>query len=281
MSAQNAIDLSKLPAPELISGLSFETIFAEIVADLQIDFPNWQPFESEITTKALQIGAYRILQEIQARNSAAIQNLIAYATGSNLDHLGANLLVSRLENETDENFRARIILAPEAFSTAGPNAAYVYHAKSASAEIADVRVSSPAPKEVVIAVLGKNPIIPTQEILDAVAAKCNSETVRPITDFVTVQAATPIDFEIAATITTYLGPDPDIVLANARASLDAHLANIRKIGHDVTKSMLIAALGVAGVQKVEITSPSNDVIISPTEVGRCLSINISAGGIGE
>lgn len=281
MTSSAAIDLSKIAAPNLIQDLDFEAIFNEMVADLQKDFPEWQPIESEITTKALQIAAYKLLAEVQARNEAAKQCMIAFATGANLDHLAANLLVSRLENETDDALRARAILAQDGFSTAGPQAAYIYHAKSASPEIKDIRVLSPAPKEVEIIIMGNNPLIPTQETIDLVFAKCNSETVRPITDFVTAQAVEVIDFEITAVLTIYSGPDSELVLNAANAALQSHLQNIKKIGHDVTVSMITASLGVQGVQKVAIIAPAADIIISDYEVANCTNISITTGGIGE
>lgn len=47
------------------------------------------------------------------------------------------------EVQSDDSYREDIRLAPENFSTAGPEGAYIYHAKRASTKIADVTVWSP------------------------------------------------------------------------------------------------------------------------------------------
>ncbi|NIK10165.1 phage-related baseplate assembly protein [Xanthomonas arboricola] len=91
--------------------------------------------------------------------------MLAFATGTNLDHLGALLGVARLvldpgqpENgiaptyESDVAFRRRIQLAPEGFSVAGPEGAYIYHALSAAADVMDASATSPAPGQVLVTV---------------------------------------------------------------------------------------------------------------------------------
>ena len=47
--------------------------------------------------------------------------------------------------EDDASYRARIRLAPERFSVAGPSGSYRYHALSAHQGIADVAVYAPVP----------------------------------------------------------------------------------------------------------------------------------------
>jgi len=54
----------------------------------------------------------------------------------------ANITTSEggAEVQSDDSYREDIRLAPENFSTAGPEGAYIYHAKRASTKIADVTV---------------------------------------------------------------------------------------------------------------------------------------------
>ena len=98
--------------------------------------------------------------------------------------------------ESDESYRERIHEAPEKFSTAGSTLAYEYHAKAASALIADVSVDSPAPGEVVVYPLLKNGGIPGGEILSLVSEKLNACTVRPLTDRVQVKAPEIVQYDI-------------------------------------------------------------------------------------
>ncbi|MBS2694081.1 baseplate J/gp47 family protein, partial [Salmonella enterica subsp. enterica serovar 1,4,[5],12:i:-] len=83
---------------------------------------------------------------------------------TDLDNLAANLDAERLTitpetdtsdavMESDEALRLRAQSAFEGMSVAGPSAAYEYFARSASGKVADARATSPAPAEVVIAIL--------------------------------------------------------------------------------------------------------------------------------
>ncbi len=97
--------------------------------------------ESDPVYKLLQLFAARELLLRQRANDKAQQTMLAFATGTNLDHLGALFGVTRLvldpgqpetgiapTHESDVDFRRRIQLAPEGFSVAGPEGAYIYHA---------------------------------------------------------------------------------------------------------------------------------------------------------
>jgi phage-related baseplate assembly protein len=148
------IDLSKLPPPKLVDELDFETIFSEMLAKLQELDPTFDALlESDPAYAILQVAAYRELLLRQTINDKAKARMLAYATGSDLDHIGADRGVARLDGESDDQFRARIVMAPEGWSTAGPIEAYEFHALSAHAGIKDVNVSSAGAGVVQVAVL--------------------------------------------------------------------------------------------------------------------------------
>jgi len=150
------IDLSKLPAPELVEELDYETIFGEMLAKLQELDPTFDALlESDPAYQILQVCTYREMGIRQRINDAAKARMLAYAAGSDLDHVGADRQppVIRLDGETDDAFRERIALAPEGWSTAGPRGAYEFHARSAHADIKDVRASNAGAGVVQVAVL--------------------------------------------------------------------------------------------------------------------------------
>ncbi|MRT52098.1 baseplate assembly protein, partial [Xylella fastidiosa subsp. multiplex] len=71
-----------------------------------------------------------------------------------------------------------IVLAPEGYSVAGPEGAYIYHAISAHADVLDVSATSPTPGDVIITVLSRSANgQPSQDVLDAVMAAVNQESV--------------------------------------------------------------------------------------------------------
>ena len=73
-------------------------------------------------------------------------------------------------------------------------------------------------------------------LLDAVGAYLSNETRRPLTNFVTVQDAQIVPYEVTAQLTTFAGPDSAIVLAEARARLDAYIADSHRLGRDITRN---------------------------------------------
>ncbi len=161
--------------------------------------------------------------------------------------------------EDDEAYRERIHEAPEKFSTAGPTLAYEYHAKAASALIADLYPDSPAPGEVVIYPLLKGGIIPGEEILSIVREKLDDRSIRPLTDKVSVKAPESVKYDVDA---VYYIDRSDATEATA-IQIQAGLAvqefiawQKEKLGRDINPTELYYRLRAAGVKRVEIKSPA-------------------------
>lgn len=295
-SNYTAVDLSKLPAPAVIDLLNFETIYQEILTSFLAYAPEFSGLvESDPAIKLLQVVAYRELVLRQRTNDKLRGVMLAYAVGSDLDHLGALMGVTRLEldpgdsaqnipptMESDVEFRRRIQIAPEAFSVAGPEGAYIYHALSADAEVLDASATSPSPGEVVVTVLsrvGDGTAAP--DLLSAVEAALSAESVRPLTDHVTVQGAVIVPYTVQATVYTYSGPDSALVLAESRRRLDQYVEQSHRLGRDVPLSGIFSVLHSEGVQRVELTSPASDIVIDRTQAAYCTGITIIAGGVDE
>ncbi|MCC4600182.1 baseplate assembly protein [Xanthomonas melonis] len=296
MASFTAVDLSKLKAPDLIEALDFETIFAEALAQFRRLMPEFSALtEADPVYKLLQLFAARELLLRQRANDKAQQTMLAFATGANLDHLGALFGVARLvldpgqpdvgippAHESDVDFRRRIQLAPEGFSVAGPEGAYIYHALSAAADVMDASATSPAPGQVLVTVQSrKGDGTAPQELLDEVTAVLTDANVRPLTDEVAVQSAQIVLYAIRGRVYTYAGPDSAVVMREALRSLLAYLAEAHRIGRDVPESAIKAKLFVDGVQRVELDSPAADVRISRTQAAYCISIDIVHAGIDE
>lgn len=290
----NAIDLSRLPAPDVIEPLSYEAIYAEMLARLKTFIPDFDDqLESDPAVIILQVCAYFRMIDRQRINDAAKAVMVAYAMGADLDQIGAVFGVARLEitpanaetgaaavMENDEEFRSRILLAPEGYSVAGPSGAYIFHAKSADADVADASVISPDPGEVVVTILSRSADgAAAPALINTVNARLNDENVRPLTDMVTVQAATLTTWAIEADITTFAGPDAAIAIAQGQANAEALTARMYRLGMRPTRSAIIAALHVEGVQNVDLVAPAADVVIGPTEASRCTAITLTHAGV--
>lgn len=274
-----SIDLSALPAPDVIEQPTFEARLAAKLAQLVAQAPEFTALvESDPAMKLLEADSYDETVLAQAFADAARGLLLAFATGQRLDHLAALFAVERLTGETDTALRQRVQLAPHSFSVAGPELAYVYWARTADADVADATAVSPTPGQVVVTVLSASGSgVPGSGVLDAVTEVLTGP-VRPLTDEVIVQPATLVPFAIEAQLTVFAGPDQGLLLQTALDSLNAHLAAARKLGRDVTRSALIAALHVANVQKVELLSPVADLDIDSSEIASVTDIDVTIAG---
>jgi phage-related baseplate assembly protein len=290
-----AVDLSRLPAPDVIDPLDFETIYADAVAYMKTLMPDFESRDSDPASKLLQTFAYFAQLLRQRVNDAARAVMPAYAVGADLDNIAALFGIARFEitpadavlgipavMESDADFRRRMVLAPEGYSVAGPEGAYIFHALSADADVLDASATSPSPGEVLVSVLARTaPGTASPDLLEAVAAYVSDETRRPLTDFVTVQSAEIVNYEVLAEITTFSGPDGSVVLDAARAKLDDYVASSHRIGRDITRSGVFAALHVEGVQNVVLTEPAADVIVTREQAPYCTGITLTYAGTGE
>jgi len=202
--------------------------------------------------------------------------MLAFANSSDLDNLAAFFGVERLTDETDERLRERTQLALEGFSTAGPIGSYIFHALSASNEVKSVSATSPNPGEVLVTILsniGDGTV--GQELIDAVSAKLNEDDIRPLTDQVTVQGATIVNYSVEAIITVYPGPSSAVIETEANNALNNFISERHAVGKVASLSGIYDALHVDGVKKVELTSPVADVVANDTQAPYCNNISIS------
>lgn len=296
------IDLSQLPSPTIIEALDFEAILIEVKAVMVAAFPEdmqsavaaAMELESEPLNIVAQAMAYREMLLRQRINEGAAACMLSHAIGDDLDNIAANLDTERLiiteatdttdaVTESDEALRLRAQAAFEGMSVAGPSAAYEYFARSASGKVAAVRATSPAPAEVVIAILSSDGDgTASAELIATVQTSVNDEDTRPLGDRVTVQSAEIIEYVIDATLYLYPGPESEPIINAAIASLKTFLADVdKKIGRNVVRSAISASLHVQGVQRVVINSPGNDLQISNTQVARNTGYSVENGGTDE
>lgn len=184
------------------------------------------------------------------------------------------------DDETDDALRARILLASDGFSTAGPKGAYIYWAKTASAQIIDVAVTSLHPGEVDVYPLVGGGITTPTEILDAVFAILDDDKIRPLTDTVIVTAPTKTTYTMTANLTLYSYADQPATVAAVTDALTA-FANDKatKLGKDV---VVTQAKGVCvkidGVYDVAFPDLTTDIIMSALEYAYCTAITVNVIG---
>lgn len=229
------------------------------------------------TSAAVSIAAGGTVASVPASATAPGAGANGYLAGQVSVQLNPNALIASVTNtstttggsapETDDHLRTRIQAAPNQFSVAGPTGAYRFFAIGADPSIVDAQVISPAPGAVNVYVLtgpvtqqpapAPNSVgVANSALLAKVAAVLNADTIRPLTDAVTVLAVTEVDYQITATVTLYADADPTATITAATLAVEELALELAaKIQRDIVPSQIIAALSVAGVYGVTLTSP--------------------------
>lgn len=235
------------------------------------------------TTEALTITAGNIDGEVYATCLTAGTVGNGYAVGQ-IRYIVDNVpFLSSVSNttessggadeESDDSLRDRIRLAPETMSTAGTIEGYEYHAKSASADVGEVKVYSPVNDEtlteeeraagagrVYIYILKADGTIPAEgdPVLAAVRAAVTAKDVRPLTDYVTVSAPSTVSYGVE--IAYHISDDDAGRVAEIQEAVNTAVSEYiawqdGKIGRDINPDRLRKYLLNAGASRVEITQP--------------------------
>lgn len=293
------IDLSLLTAPTVIESLNYEAILTERKQYLISLYPLEEQenitatlaLESEPIVKLLQESAYRELLLRNRVNTAAAAVMLAFAGGADLDQIGANYGCARLVitaaddtavppveavYESDDDYRYRIQMSLDSYTTAGSKESYIYHGLSADADVKDIEPVSPSPGVVTIYVLSRTGDgSASEELIEKVGAALNEESIRPMTDQVTVQSAAILNYTIDAELVLLPGPDQSVVQAAAVSALTEYTEAQKKLGYDITLDGIYKALRQTGVQKVNLTTPQNHISIGSGQAGHCASMNVT------
>lgn len=301
MNTFTPIDLSQLPAPDVVEQISYEQILADRKAraislwpaDEQAEIAGRLALESEPLTKLLQENAYREMIWRQRVNEASLATLLAYAQGNDLDQVAANFNVKRLVvqvanlqaippvpqvMESDDALRERAQMAFEGLSTAGPRNAYIFHARSANGRVADASADSPSPAVAVVTIQAiEGDGSADEALLAQVRTHLNDEDRRPVADRLIVQGAQVLPFQVVAQLFLLSqGPEVEPILDAAQKKLAAYVNQRRRLGMQVSESAIHAALHVEGVRKVVLTGWT-DINASLSQAPYCTAITLTEG----
>lgn len=184
------------------------------------------------------------------------------------------------DEEDDASLYQRMRESMAIYSTAGPSDSYVYHAKSASSLIADVRPTSPSPGKVDVRILCEGGVFPDEELINTVLAALSDGKVRPLTDNVTVSAPTAVSFDIDVTYYVANGSGLSLTEADAAvaAAVDEYIAwQTAAIGRDINPTELIYLIRQAGVKRVVVNAPVYTVL-GETEAAQLGTSVLNNGG---
>lgn len=163
------------------------------------------------------------------------------------------------EIESDDDLAERVFLAPGAYSTAGPEDGYLYHAKAYSAAIGDVvATSNQAAGTVDIVFIMADGSTPGPEMINGLKGYLNDKTIRPMTDLVNVSAPEEVQYTI--NMTYYINRSDSAKAVTIQAAVAQAVADYqtwqRAIGRDINPSKLVALVMAAGAKRVTVTAPT-------------------------
>lgn len=278
-ACQNLVEFAEAPVLDLLANLVGLSRTPELAAECTIRFslvsghngvtiPIGLRTQTEdgkvvfqtVETKTAAVGITYLHVKAKCQNLGIIGNgYVANKVKAILDPLpfisaAGNLATTSggADTETDEALRGRIKAAPGRFSNAGPQDAYVYFAKNAHPDITDVTVLSNSGGHVDIYPLTDAESTPT-DVLSAVTAACNAESVRPLTDIVSVYDPTRLLYYVDIELTLLSTAIGDDVTDTIQAALDQYaLTHRTKLGKDVIKSALIALCMIPGVYNTNV-----------------------------
>jgi phage-related baseplate assembly protein len=297
------IDLSRIPAPAAIEPLSYETLNAQFItrfkaawAALRATYPELPDYDIEMleTDPAVFVGeawAYVRLLD-RARVNDGIRALLApLAKKADLDNVVASVNIERLVitpatdstpavMETDEQLLRRYLLAYDRPS-AGSADRYLYEAFTAWPQMHDAAVIGRGIHgrrgDTDIVIIGPNGDAPTTSNIVAVRDAVNATDVKPEATSVAVVSAIRNTYTVSLVLNiTKYGPSVDVVVAEARARVDAAIADRLKIGAEAPIWSIAGAAYGPNVISVEVVSPTADIPPEPYTIPVCTGVTIKA-----
>ena len=198
---------------------------------------------------------------------------------------------------TDDEYRAYVKEKLDGFSVAGPRKAYEYIAYGANERVSDVCVVTPDSGEIIIYALidgndpeNGDPTPAPEGIKGEILAACNADTVRPLTDFVSVGDPHPVNYAIE--LTYYVRSDATQgeseigeIVSNAVHAYKRWQQS--KFGRDINPSKLTQMLMDTGVlARVDILHPAYAALNDGSDgnqpdYARCTVIATTNGGVED
>ncbi|MEW4459577.1 baseplate J/gp47 family protein [Roseibium algicola] len=282
------IDLSSLPDPQVIEELDYETILQGFIDDVTVLFAaagidyDVGALETDPVKIVLEAFSYREIRLRTRANDVARNQILAYSTGTDLEHLASHYGVARLAGETDDRLRERVQLATIGRSPGGTHERFKAIAMASSPKVRDIATWAVGRDPTVnIAVLSTDVGgAASASLLATVRAALEDPEVRLVSDRYNVISA--VQKVVAVDLSVTLTPDasedilaelPDLI-RQARDQEDL-------LGLDLYRAWVSKAAMVSGVSNVVVNAPVADVVASPEEAVKIGDVTIQFSGRGR
>lgn len=184
------------------------------------------------------------------------------------------------DEESIESFRRRVLFAPISYNSTGTEAAYREKTYEVSSRIADVAVDH-NDNDVFVYILCNEGQLPTEDLIDITTEYLNKDTIKAITDNITVRAASQVQYSINMKYKILKADQTRAteIQASVDKAVDDYIKEIGlAMGNPINPEMLRKAAYVAGAASCEIISPDFEEL-KPYEVAVCTSKNVAYDGL--
>lgn len=299
MKAPTAIDLSRLPPPQAIEPLDYETLFSafrarflafwESARERDPSLPEYDVGMLETDPVVIVGQAWSYLRLLdRARVNDAIKAVLApLARGSDLDAVVARQNIVRLETspgvaETDAQLLNRYLLSFDKAS-AGSASRLLYDAYTAWPAMLSAAVNGWAVHgrrgEIDVVIAGADGIT-TPENIAVVRNAVTGDSAKPEAIGVSVLAAERLEYTVSQIIRVPVGPDAELVRLEAESRVRAATQDRAMISATVQRDLIAGAAYGVSVIGVEHISPAADVVASPYQIPVCVALNIAVEVVG-
>lgn len=127
--------------------------------------------------------------------------------------------------------------------------------------------------------------LPTETIKSAIAAACNDDNVRPLTDYVTVHDPATVSYNIS--LKYYIADNAQKSVSDISAAVNDTVQDYvawqcGKLGRDINPSKLQTMLMETGIKRVEIAAPTFTRLRSePPQIAAVGTITVTNGGVED
>lgn len=286
----NQIEISQLPPPEIVQQLDASIPRDRMLARFAELMGTNVPKAGDPLYFAFSAMGEEVTRARQEFQDISLENMVAYATGNNLQRLADWRPVEKFDTETDDEFRRRVQMAPESFSTAGPDGAYIFHALAADEDVQDAYPDSPDGFIVDLYILSRTSDgTAPQTLLDKVNSYVSKDNLRPLNDKLTVKSAIIKHYVIEVELTLPNGPGESETITQATKRLQSLVTETHVLGGQVSLSLINAAAHVQSegsdsnvsfqpVIDVNILQPAASVLCAMTEAPYCTDIIVTQAG---
>ena len=264
--------LRSLPAPQSLAQVNRGAILADLLEKFEAAVPAWTRDVDDPAYQALLNAAVREYALIEFMNARLRSTYLAYATGSDLDHLVGFAGVERNTGEADEDLVDRYLLTLRGLGI-GTRDRIEADAKMSSVSVTATQITlaggTTGTAITLYATKGLGVALSAGEIA-TLQTYMRDDTRLHIGDTLTVAATTAQAYTITLTATRDNSLSDVTAKANVERALYALVDEVRgEIGVGLSRASIIAAAGsVDGIRNISLTAPLADL---PATAGQVLT----------